>query len=79
MPEPNALEDLMRTTSTAFRRLGAAAVLALVATTTVACGGDDGDDQGGSGDQGSAADVEKVTQDQLETAALVLENFTGDD
>lgn len=61
----------MRTTPAPFRRLAAVAVLALVATTAAACSDDEGSDDSG-GDT-------SVTQEQLDAAALTLENFTGDD
>lgn len=61
----------MRTTPAPFRRLAAVAVLALVATTAAACGDDE--------EPGDSGDSPTVTQEQLDTAALTLENFTGDD
>ncbi|NYI99444.1 hypothetical protein HNR19_000143 [Nocardioides thalensis] len=64
----------MRTTPAPFRRLAAVAVLALVATTAAACGDDEK-----SGDSGDSGDSPSVTQEQLDAAALTLENFTGDD
>jgi hypothetical protein len=63
----------MRTHLTPFRRLATVAVLALLATTATACGGDDED----SGDSGSGDAT--VTQEQVDAAALTLENFTGED